>query len=137
MFRACLVALVLFAGAHTASAQIRRFDPEVEAVLQERMGVLRDVAKELKEFYEMGVLNYSDVIEADQRIAEAELELAKTREDRIRAREALLKYAEALEDILKVKVQKETANLFDLYLAKAARLRAKADLLLEKKSAPQ
>jgi outer membrane protein TolC len=117
-----------------ASAQ-QKLDPEVEAVLRERLAALSDAAKFSREKYQMGTITFDRVLAAEINLGQAELELAATSAERVRIREALLKKAEEFEKVVETYIEAGRQSHMELLLAKAARLRAKADLLLEKKAA--
>lgn len=119
-----------------ANAQ-KKIDPEVEAVLRERLTVLRDHAKLVREQFQLGTVTMGVVLEAETKVGFAELELAATAAERVRVREGLLKSAEELEKMIAAYVEGGRMSRTELLAAKAARLRTYADLLIEKKSASQ
>lgn len=116
-----------------ASAQMK-LDPEVEAVLRERLTLLREAVKLTRDQFQIGVVTFSVVLDAETKLGNAELELASTTAERIRVRENLLKTAEELEKVITAYVEGGRMSQTELLTAKAAKLRAKADLLLEKKA---
>lgn len=115
----------------------KKLDPEVEAILRERLTVLREAVKITREQFQIGQITFAVVLDAETKLGNAELELAATAADRIRVRESLLKTAEELEKIIAAYVEGGRMSQTELLSAKAAKLRAKADLLLEKKAAPR
>jgi outer membrane protein TolC len=116
-----------------ASAQMK-LDLEVEAVLRERLTLLREAVKLTRDQFQIGVVTFSVVLDAETKLGNAELELASTTAERIRVRENLLKTAEELEKVITAYVEGGRMSQTELLTAKAAKLRAKADLLLEKKA---
>jgi len=137
MLRICVIALLLGITAVAANAQSPKFDGEVEKLLQERVELLREVAKMKREMYVVGRADLLDVLAAIRLKNEAELELAATTADRMRIREALLKDSQELEMSAKGRFEAGVTSTVEWKMAQAARLRAQADLLLEKKAAAQ
>ena len=118
-----------------ATADERRLDPEVEKTLKERLSLLQEAAKLQRQVYQSGQASLSSVVSADRAVLDAELELAPTSAERLKVREAILKNAETLEQMVEQLVKTAQATHLELLTARAHRLRAKADLLIEQKSA--
>jgi outer membrane protein TolC len=110
-------------------------DPEVEKILRERVVVLQEAAKLRREAHRMGAASLTSTLTADQDVLKAELELAKSPADRLRVREEMLKTAETLEKAAEELVKSAEIPRMDLLTARANRLRALADLTLERKAA--
>ena len=126
------LALLLF---RPVLAEERIIDPEVEKILRERLTVLEEAVKLRSEAHRTGSATLSSMLVANQAVLEAELELASKAADRVRIRKDLLKNAEMLEKAVEELVKSAEAPRMDLLSARANRLRAKADLLLERKAA--
>jgi uncharacterized protein (UPF0264 family) len=140
MIRFCLGILLLVFCCHSALAQsapVRKLDPAVEKLLRERLALLREVAEVQQQNFELGRATLSDVAYARQLASAAELELAATAAERIKVREALLKSLKEVEEMVKAQVEAAIRPTVDLKMATATRLRAEADLLTERKSAPK
>ena len=116
-------------------AEDRNLDPEVETILRERLGLLQEVAKLRHEAYRSGSASLASTLASDQAVLEAELELAKSPGDRVRVREEMLKVAETLEKAAEKLSQASEAPRMNLLAARASRLRATANLVLERKTA--
>lgn len=129
-----LPALLLTLQPQPAAAQTK-LDPEVEALLQERLTALRDLVELQQEQFKIGIITLNVVLTAEIALGQAELELAKTAAERIKIRENLFKKAQEFEKVIVAYVDGGRGNRTHLLQAKAARLRAHADLLQEKKSA--
>ena len=129
---AVLLALLLV---QPAVAEDRSIDPEIEKILRERLGVLQEAATLQREAYRSGTVGFSSTLAAEKAVLEAELELATSGPDRVRIREQMLKNAETLEKTAEELVRSAEAPRGDLLSARANRLRAQADLLIERKAA--
>jgi outer membrane protein TolC len=126
------LALVLL---RPALAQGPSLDPDVEKILRERLVVLQEAAALQREAYRSGTASLTSLLATDQDVLEAELELAKSARDRVRIREEMLKLAETLEKAAEQLAKAKEAPRTDLLSARASRLRATADLMLERKAA--
>ena len=116
-------------------AEDRQLDPEVEKILRERLVILQEAAKLRREAYLNGTSSLTSTVGADQAVLEAELELAKSGTDRVRIREEMLKNAELLEKATEQAASAAETPRTELLTARANRLRAAADLILERKAA--
>jgi outer membrane protein TolC len=140
MIRSSLGILLLAICSHSALAQsapVRKLDPAVEKLLRERVALLRDVVEVQQQSFEIGRVTLSDVAYARQLLAAAELELAANAAERVKIREALVKTLTDVENNVKGQVEGGARPTVDLKMARATRLRAEADLLTERKSAPK
>jgi outer membrane protein TolC len=127
----------LFICTAPAVAQQRKTDPEVEAILRERVKVLREAADLLQDRHKNGGTNVDQVMDAERAVIEAELDLALSTPERIKLLEKLVENATAFEKLVERRHEVAAASTVDLRVATAIRLRAQADLLLAKKSAPR
>lgn len=134
MFAALYALLLALIPLQATTAQDRKLDPAVEKVLRERLTVLQEAAKLTHESHRRGSLAFTGVMAADQAVLEAELELAPNAAERVRIRESLLQHAQELEKTVEQLVKGGEAPQMDLLTARANRLRAQADLLLERKA---
>jgi outer membrane protein TolC len=137
MFRTCLGMLLLVCICQSSFAQGGKLDANVAKLLQERLTLLRESADLQQKNYDLGRVTFSDLVFIRQQVAAAELELAATPADRLQARESLLKHARELEAAVKARFDEGLVSSLDLKMAQAARLRAEADLLLERQAAPR
>ncbi|WP_254508921.1 hypothetical protein [Anatilimnocola floriformis] len=140
MFRACLIVFLLaavfsFGALQSPAAPASSLPADVAKLLRERLEHLRYCANAEKELYDTGRGTLERLIHANRQVVEAELELASTPAERIQARETLLKHAETLELSAKTRHDAGLISTADLRSAQAMKLRAQADLLLEKKAA--
>ncbi len=142
MLRSCVFGMLFVIASQVAFAQqpeppvqSRKLDPEVEKVLRERLAALREVAELQRELFKVGRIGFVEMNVAARAPFEAELELAASLTERIRIREAQLKNAQDLEEITEARADMGFGSRLDVKIATAARLRAQADLLIEKKSA--
>jgi hypothetical protein len=119
----------------SVAAEDRQLDPDVEKVLQQRLVILQEVAKLRREAYRTGTTSLTSTLATDQAVLDAELELAKSAADRVRVREEMLKTAEMLEKATEQLANAAETPRMELLMARANRLRAAADLLLERKAA--
>ena len=118
-----------------AVAQERALDPEVEKLLRQRLVVLEEAAKLTQEAYRAGQAEFAGTLAAQQSVLEAKLELAKGVTERLQVREEMLKNAVSLEQTAEQLVKAAEAPRMNLLTAQANRMRAEADLLLERKAA--
>ena len=135
MFRLCCLALLVISAINTAHAQAPAIDPDVEKILRERLEHLRYCAISENSLLKTARGSFDRLINANRLVLEAELELAKTPAERIEAREKLLKHAEELEETAVARLEAGLISTSEMRLAKAIKLRAQADLLIEKKAA--
>jgi outer membrane protein TolC len=134
MKRLTLVAAGLSLWLSTAAlAQQPALDPEVEKILRERLAVLEEAARLFQQAYSAGQTSLAGTLSANKELFEAQLELARTPAERVQVREQILKNAEALEQAVEKIVQAGEGPRMDLLRARAARLRAQADLVQERK----
>jgi outer membrane protein TolC len=114
-------------------AQERSLDGDVEKILRERLSVLEEAARLSREAYRAGQTDFHGTLAAEQAVLEARLELAGTKEERVKIREEVLKNAESLEKATEELFKAKEASHINLLSARASRLRAAADLMLERK----
>lgn len=131
-FTSLLLCLLVAAS---VEAQDKAIDPDVEKILRERLVVLQEAAKLQREAHRSGAAAFSATIDADRAVLDAELELATTKAERVRIREAMLKTATTLEMTVSELAKAAETTQADVLRARANRLRAEADLALERKSA--
>lgn len=133
-----LVAVLAFPFApmffHSVIAGDNNNDPDIEKILRERLVVLQEAAELQRAAYQSGTASFFSMLAAKQTVLDAELELATTSEDRVRIRDQSLKNAEEFEKAAEEHVKSGEGSRMDLLSAKANRLRATADLMLESKT---
>ena len=134
--RALTTLLLCLLVSASFEAQGQGLDPDVEKILRERLVVLRETAKLQREAHRIGAAALTAIVETDKTVLDAELELAATKAERVRVREEMLKIAETLETTVSQLAKANEAPHVDMLRARANRLRAAADLALERKTAP-
>jgi hypothetical protein len=107
---------------------------KVKALLKERLEVLREMEKALKNSYEsFGTVPLERVLQASRKVIQAELELAETAAERVALREKAVAIAKEIEKILKTRHDAGTVPIYEYLEAKAARL--EAEIALERERA--
>jgi outer membrane protein TolC len=132
-----LVFLLPWLLLRSVTTEDRQLDPDVEKILRQRLVILQEAAKLKREGYRTGSTALTSVLATDQSVLEAELELARSTADRVRVREDMLKIAEMLEEVTEKLASAAETPRMELLAARANRLRAAADLLLERKAVPR
>jgi outer membrane protein TolC len=135
MIRQSIALFVLVGCCGTVAAQDSSLDPDVEKILRERIAVLQEAANLQRNAYRSGEGTFHSTLAADQALREAQLEVAKNRAERVRIREDMLELAETLERSARQLAAANQGTRMDLLSARAHRLRATADLMLERKAA--
>ena len=108
-------------------------DPGLRALLEARRDSLVRAMQFIAARVEVGRGTSIEFSTAYIAILEAELDLARSQQDRIAIFEMSLKAQTELEEILKLKVDLGTAQLRNLLLVRAARMKAEIDLYKAKK----
>lgn len=127
--------VLLAACTGTVSAQDKSLDTDVENILRERLAILQEMANLRRDAYRTGEATLHSTLAADQTLLDAQLELAKNPAERVRIREEMVKLAETLETSARNLLVTKEGSQIDLLSARAHRLRAAADLMLERKAA--
>jgi len=134
MTRALATLLLCLLVSASGTAHGQGIAPEVEKILRERLIVLQEAAKLQREAHRTGSAALTTTVEMDNAVLEAELELATTKGERVRVREEMLKIAESLETTVSQLAKANEVTSVDVLRARANRLRAAADLAIERNS---
>lgn len=108
---------------------------KLAALRKERRDVLEQATKQVQAAYQRGVVEYESIPRILVELLNAELELAPDRAARIAVREKILEQFKKLEEFAAARVQAARASNTELLEAKAARLKAEIDLLVESENA--
>lgn len=137
MFRLCMAGLVLTGAASLAGdpGNPRRAADEAEKKLQERLAVLEEIARLELVAFRMGQTSYLSVLVAQRELVQAKLEQTKDPIKRIEILSEQVRLANELEEAVQRLVEAGQAGRVDLLKAKAARLKAEADLAEEQSRA--
>jgi hypothetical protein len=104
---------------------------KLDNVLNERVAVLREIAKLRRAAHNRGEAKLDACLVADVDVLEAELELAQDPEKRIALLQQLLSVARKRERIMQELARTNEVTDIDALRAKASRLKAEARLLRE------
>jgi outer membrane protein TolC len=102
---------------------------DAKELLQERRAVLQQVVVLQREAYQRGEAKFDTVLFGEKELLDADLELSEHPAQRIEIHERLAATMQQLEDISARLYQAGQASQADYLKAKAARLRAQADLI--------
>jgi hypothetical protein len=106
---------------------------QLEALLKERRDTLRQMVENLEVGQRSGTgITELSVLHARNELLDAELDLAKTREERVAVREKMVANLKVIEKAAEMQYRMGTTTPETLLRAKAARLKAEAQLLREK-----
>ena len=106
---------------------------QLESLLKERRDTLRQLVETLEGQWRAGLTDGQlPILHARNELLDAELDLAKTREERIAAREKMVANLKVIEKAAEMQQRMGTTTPDTLLRAKAARLKAEAQLLREK-----
>jgi hypothetical protein len=120
------------AGLAEPTAVVRGPNAEkLTALRKERRDALREAAKTAEEAYRHGVGDYASIPRIKIELLNAELDLASDRAGRVAVRERLVEQFKEIEKSVAQRVESALAVSSDLLEARAARLKAEIDLLLE------
>ncbi len=100
--------------------------------MEERRNVMRKRMEILLLRDQQGVEPKEVVLMACEEFLQAELELARTKPERLTVLEQMLEIAKQIESVENEKEKSGTSRLEDLYKVRAFRLRCEIDLLREK-----
>jgi hypothetical protein len=105
----------------------------LESLLKERRETLRQLVETLEGQWRAGLTDgQMPALHAKNELLDAELDLAKTREERITVREKMVANLKVIEKTAEIQQRMGTTTPDTLLRAKAARLKAEAQLLREK-----
>lgn len=119
------------------SPPIASRDEDATKLLQERRTVLQQVVELQRDAYRRGEAKVDFVLLAEMDLLEADLELAERPSHRIEIHERVTKAMQELENISHRRYEVGQASQADCLKAKAARLRAQADLILARAESKQ
>jgi catalase len=133
-----IIGLSVSAGLAEPTAVLRVPNAEKLAALKrlialrmERRDALQEAAKTAEKGYRAGVMDYKSMKRINIELLNAELDLAMDRPGRVAVRERLVEQFKKIEKEFAERVAVAQASSTDLLEAKAARLKAEIDLLLE------
>ena len=107
-------------------------DSSIRKLLFQRRDVLRELLDFVTAHHELGTVTLADVVQARNGWLEAELDVARTREERVQIHERRVKNWRDLESLTRQDFAAGTATPKEMLVAKAARLKAEIELLREK-----
>jgi uncharacterized protein (TIGR03067 family) len=102
---------------------------ELEKLLQERQEVLKEVVDVALADFKMARIDYTNVLEAQRELIQAQLEQATTREQKIALYKQLVQNLEKVEEVADARRQAGEGSQLDRLKARAARLQAQIDLV--------
>jgi uncharacterized protein YlxP (DUF503 family) len=105
---------------------------QVESLLKERRAAVRKLVEILVSQYQVGTVDFNRVAYAMDRLADAELESAKNKEERIAACQKQIELRLDVEKSCRARIDAGSASEADFLDAKAERLTAEIRLLREK-----
>ena len=127
-----LIGFSVPAGHAEPSGAVRGPNAEKLTTLRtQRREILREAAKAAEEAFRHGLMDYKSIPRIQVELLNAELDLAPDRAGRVAVRERLIEQFKMTEKIVAQLVESAQANTSDLLEARAARLKAEIDLLLE------
>ena len=107
---------------------------EIEALLKERRNTLQQLVESIEALYRSGVAPLDYLLRATDELLAAQLELAKSKEERIAIYRERLKNARRLENRSETIHKEGRASVTEYLRAKAARLKAEIELARERES---
>jgi outer membrane protein TolC len=132
----CSIGLVVVAAwaiaAEPPAPQQSAASHPLQSLLKERVDTLRHLVEILDAQSQSGVVTKETVILASNQLLDAELELAKTKADRVALHEKLVGNLRRLEEFANGQYRDGRCTLDGPLRAKAARLKAEIQLLREK-----
>jgi hypothetical protein len=115
-----------------SAARPKATSDDVTTILGERLDVLRQVEGLQVEAYRRGEAPFDSVLAVQKEVIEASLELTDQKEERVRLLERLLNTMTEFERMAQQRHQAGLAVFVDVLKAKAARLKAQAELIRER-----
>lgn len=103
-------------------------DPELRALLEARRDTMKELVRIKESASEVGAGSVREVAVANIALAEAELELARSKDQRIAILEQLLERQRELEQVQQAMRDSGAGQHEDFFAAKAARLKAEIEL---------
>ena len=125
--------VVVSSGLAEQTTTVRGANAEnLTALRQERRDTLRQAVELVVALYRNARIDQEPALRLTTTLLNAELDLAPDRAARIALREQTIKQIKALEEIAATRKESARGPQFEILEAKAARLQAEIDLLLEK-----
>lgn len=112
--------------------QAEESESKVLQLLTERRDTVRELRDTLNASYISGQTEYTTVVEVEDELLEAELDLAISRADRLAIHEDLVENRKRTEELLQQRFKLGAALTTEVLYAKAARLKAEIDLQRER-----
>jgi len=104
---------------------------QVESRLKERRDTLQRLVQILENGYRMGTVDFTRVASVAGKLADAELDLAKNKDERIAACRKQFEWCRGAEKVCQARFESGTVTESDVLEAKAERLKAEIRLLKE------
>ena len=104
---------------------------QVESLMKERRDVLQNIAQMLNAQYRVGTAGIDRVVSATNKLADAELELAKTKDERIAVCRKQVESCRDFEKLCQARHEVGIVTQADVLIATAERLKAEIQLLRE------
>jgi hypothetical protein len=126
--------VIVVASAIAADWPASRHDgasAQLESLLKERRDVVRKLVEIVNRRYQTGMVTQESVILASNLLLDAELELARTKAERIAVCQKLVGNLRQLEQAAEARHERTMGSADDVLKAKAARLKAEIQLVRE------
>ncbi len=124
--------LLVSSGLAQPAAVVREANPEdLTALRKERRDILRQAVEQAEVLHRSARIDDASIRRIAINLLHAELDLAPDHAARVALREQMVKQFKAIEELAAARVESARAMKTELLEAKAARLQAEIDLLLE------
>ena len=124
--------LLVSSGLAEPTAVVRGPNAEnLTALRKERRDILREAVEQAEVAFRNGRREYTSIPRITIELLNAELDLAPDRAGRVALREQIVEKFKALEGVVAARMESARGGRTELLEAKAARLQAEIDLLLE------
>lgn len=127
---ACVLAAVLGADpvVETSRPAHARQPDTVKNLQDKRLAVLKEIVEVTEKTYKGGQASFDQVGKARLDLLQAQLDMSRTKEERVRVLEEMVKQTEALEEVVKKLVEAKQAGRIDALKAEALVLQIKIAL---------
>ena len=125
-----VVVLLLLTFGHGIAAQ--EVDPQIRKLQQQRAKVLRQSILLLRDQYAEGTVTAEQLVKTHVELAAADLELAETGADRLKALTDQRRMLAGLEEAAMARLRAQTATQSEVLTVRAARLKLDIEILREK-----
>ncbi len=128
-FSLAFVALLHLSARAQESPNLETVNAQIRALQQKRVDVLQQAVEEAREQFRQGILDFQSVYATQRDLLDAQLDMAGTREERIRLLTSQLKIARDSLEISEMKFQNGLITSLDVHRATSAALRIEIQLL--------